>query len=396
MESVLPPKYLSSFEHEDWVSDVDMSVPGYVDTTLTTVLPDFHAHSSFLTASYDSNIRIFGNTGKDVQTLSAHTLPVLSACWLPSPLAEASTSGSRYVASGGMDRVVRVWDVPLSERESAEAVNTHALSLHTAPVSSVRSRVSSGKQRQLLSAGWDGLVGFWEFDTSDRSPGDDADGQDEADAPRFKKRRKGANGAAATSGEKVVKVRPTLVLPGHTGQISRAIFSNDASDSGPNSSSLLAHSFGLDDHSIRTWDLAAGGSQVGLKQSDKAIMAGAQLASPNLLLSGNADRTVCLWDTRETERVISLTCTGHTASVAAVAAHPTSQLLFASAGFDGYTKVWDARSPKQALFSVQRQKKQGPAPASAQNKVLCMAWNGQLIASGGEDGKLELLQSSGL
>lgn len=339
-------------------------------------------HRSFLTASYDSHVRIFSSSGQTPQTLSAHTLPVLSACWLPS---EPSTSGSRHVASGGMDRVVRIFNVPSAE--GAEAANTHALSLHTAPVSSVRSRANSGKQKQLISAGWDGLVAFWEFDPSD--PSWAGEEEEEADSARTKKRRKGANGAS-TTGEKVTKVRPTLVLPGHAGQVSRAIFSHDSS------AGLVAQSFGLDDHSIRTWDLGAGGTQSGLKQSDKAILAGAQLASANLLLTGNADRTVCLWDTRETERVISLTLTGHTASVAAVAAHPTSQLLFSSAGYDGTVKVWDARSPKQALFSVQRQKKQGPALASAQNKILCMAWNGELIASGGEDGKLELLQSKGM
>ena len=283
-----------------------------------------------------------------------------------------------------MDRVIRVWEVPASDE--GEAINTHALSLHTAAVSSVRSReTGNGKQRQLLSAGWDGLVAFWEFDPTDRSAGD---GEEETDSPRLKKRRRGANGAS-TTGDKVTKVRPTLVLPGHTGQVSRAIFSHE-------SNGTTAHSFGLDDHSVRTWDLAAGGVQSGIKQSDKAIMAGTQLASANLLLTGNADRYVCLWDTRESDRVISLTLQGHTASVAAVAAHPTSQLLFSSAGFDGNVKIWDARSPKQALFSVQRQRKQGPVTASLQNKILCMAWNGELIASGGEDGKLELLQSKGM
>lgn len=30
VESILPPKYLSSFEQEDWISDIDLSQKGYV------------------------------------------------------------------------------------------------------------------------------------------------------------------------------------------------------------------------------------------------------------------------------------------------------------------------------------------------------------------------------
>lgn len=117
------------------------------------------------------------------------------------------------------------------------------------------------------------------------------------------------------------------------------------------------------------------------------------MASPNLLVTGNADRTVCLWDMRESNTIISLTLTGHTSSVSSVAAHPTSPLLLCSASYDSTVRIWDARSPKQALFSIPRQKKKNDNGAT--EKIVSVAWDGQLVASGGEDGRLELFQSKG-
>ena len=84
---------------------------------------------------------------------------------------------------------------------------------------------------------------------------------------------------------------------------------------------------------------------------------------------------------------------GHTSQVNAVRAHPTSAVLVASASHDSTVRVWDARSPKQALFVVRRQPDPSK-PAGAENKVLCLDWDGQLLAAGGEDRKLELHSTS--
>ena len=298
-----------------------------------------------------------------------------------------------------MDRVIRVWSVP-AIGSSAEARNTHLLSLHTAAVSSVRSTPSQVEgRRQLVSAGWDGLVGYWDF-ALDASSAENGEGEDEDDAEeaagqttRGKKRRKGANGsAAAAAAGKVVKVKPVVALPGHTGHVSRAIFGHPSS---AGARVETAYSFGQDDHTVREWDLGTA-AQAGLKSSDKAILDGCHLAqggaSPALLATGNADRSVCVWDMRDATSVIALTLSGHASSVSSVASHPSNAMLLASASFDGSTRIWDVRAPKQALFSVARQQKKG----SAQQKVLCVDWDGEVVASGGEDGKLELLQSKGM
>lgn len=88
-----------------------------------------------------------------------------------------------------------------------------------------------------------------------------------------------------------------------------------------------------------------------------------------------------------------MTLTGHTSSVSAVSAHGTSPLLLCSASYDSTVRIWDARSPKQALFTVARQQS---GKGNKSNKIVCAEWDGEIVASGGEDGNLELIQSKGM
>ena len=309
-----------------------------------------------------------------MHSIPAHKLFALSACWL---------SGSQQrLASAGMDRIAKLWRLP----ESGEASCTHELVMHTAAIASIRSAASNTSDNaQLITAGWDGNVGYWDVDlkaTASTAP------EDSEDAPR-KKRRKEVNGSHAIP---AVRVAPTLVLTGHSGQVSKAIFDR-STFTDDSSKRKTAYSFGVDDHSVRQWDLDAGGMQTNIKQTDKAILAAEQLASPNLLVTGNADRTITVFDMRDTTTIINMTLTGHTSSVSAVSAHPTNPLLLCSGAYDGTVRVWDARSPKQALFSMTRNLR---SKAKAPGKLLCTAWNGELIAAGGEDRQLELFQSRGM
>lgn len=276
-----------------------------------------------------------------------------------------------------------MWQVGKGESEE-ESRGTHALALHTAPVSSVRALASASNgnttQKKLISAGWDGLVGYWDFSISQS---EDASGDEGEEAPRMKRRRR-ANGDT-TTGDKITKVRPALVMRTHQGQVSRALL-----DRGTDGKK--AYSFGLDDHAVREWDLQSGGVESNTKQSDKAIMDADQLASPNLFVTGNGDRTVTLFDMREENSIISLSLSGHSSSVAAVSANPDSPFLFCSAAYDSTVRIWDARSPKQALFAM---KSQHAKAGKTAGKLLCTAWDGSMIASGGEDGELELMQSKG-
>ncbi|GAA94305.1 uncharacterized protein L969DRAFT_90027 [Mixia osmundae IAM 14324] len=357
VESTLPPQRLSAFQVDDWISDIDSSRPGY-----------------FLASSYSSQVHVYSSSAEKLVTLSGMTQSALSTCWL------SNTTGNRYdyIAAGGMDRIGRVWRLDRSNIATT-ARDAFLLPLHTAPISSVRSAgPSANGDRRLLTAGWDGLVALWTL--RDGQKEDDAEAIDTDPDNLARKKRRKQNGTSSAP----IRKAPTHVFHSHKGAVTRAIF--DRQDNN------VAYSAGWD-HTVKTWDLETG-SEASSRSSDKVITDLDQMASKNLLVTGSTDRLVCFWDSREALSTISLTLSGHKSQVSSVRAHPISPLLVVSASFDSTMRIWDARSPKQALFTIQREAK--PASADSKpvpgigDKILSAAWDGQIIASGGEDKQIQL------
>lgn len=110
------------------------------------------------------------------------------------------------------------------------------------------------------------------------------------------------------------------------------------------------------------------------------------MSSPNLLITGSTDRLISFFDFRESTQIISLSLPGHQGPVSSVVAHPTSPLLLASGSYDGTVKIWDARSPKQALFSMDMPRDEGSS--GGQEKVLAVDWDGERLVAAGEGKKV--------
>jgi WD40 repeat protein len=110
----------------------------------------------------------------------------LSACWI----GDEVKGTPDHVATGGMDRVVRVWEIS-SQGSSIDTVDLpkalYRLSLHEKPVSSVR----SCSDKRFLTADWDGVIGYWELDEKYVSEGDAEVGNVNG---RKKRRRTAADG----------------------------------------------------------------------------------------------------------------------------------------------------------------------------------------------------------
>ncbi|KAK4046647.1 ribosome biogenesis protein ytm1 [Microbotryomycetes sp. JL201] len=371
LPSTLPPKLESTTPAQDWISDISLA-----------------QHDSILSASYAGTLSLASSSSTEPLTFSGHLQAVLSCCYVDN--AFAGVSGHSWVASGGMDRIARVWQYqPAASTDSSTAAPTpqtlYTLHLHNSSVSSVRARqLDSSSARQsphLLTAGWDGLIGLWDLSpgvNESNEPLEAEDGDENGDG-RKKKRRK-----QATSQSKAKA--PINVLRGHEGKVSSAIFDH--------SSATTAYSAGWD-HTVRSWDLETG-SETAAKAStcDKVIYSLAQMATPNLLATGTADRQVCFFDLRTSSdsssapisQNISLTLFGHTSVVSSVKNHPTKPLTLVSGSFDGTVRVWDARSPKQSLFVL-------PMPAlqdasSSIDKVLSVDWDGDRIVAGGQGSQL--------
>ncbi|GAA6006119.1 hypothetical protein JCM11491_002037 [Sporobolomyces phaffii] len=370
LPSTLPPQLDSQFPAEDWVSDVDVNVPGAI-----------------LSSSYAGTLSLQQSGVANPLTFAGHDLSVLSTTYIHQPL--TSGENKRWVASGGMDRIGRVWEyeapsLSLTEPAAGPSVpkTLYTLSLHQAPISSVRSRSpllsssSSSTPPHLITAGWDGLIGVWDLTKGVN--------EEEAlgDMERTKKKRRKSASAAEIAKNKT----PMSVLRGHTNKVSRALF--DRTDAS------VAYSAGWD-HSVRVWDLEHGIEKEN-KASDKVHLDLAQLATPSLLLTGSTDRLLSLFDLRaSTLSSISLSLAGHAGPVASVASHPTNPLMFVSGSYDSTVKVWDARSPKQALFSLDMPQKEGKDAGAEKDKVTCVAWDGERIVAGGEGAKVAVWRVSG-
>ncbi|GAA5886913.1 hypothetical protein JCM16303_006758 [Sporobolomyces ruberrimus] len=369
LPSTLPPQLDSTVPAQDWVSDVDVNVPGAI-----------------LSASYAGTLSLQQGGSANPLTFAGHDLSVLSTTYIHQSIGSTS---KKLVASGGMDRIGRVWEYEtpsLSLTDLADSAPAPApkclytLGLHQAPISSVRSRPlglsSSSTPPHLLTAGWDGLIGLW-----DLTPGINEEQSLDSSLERTKKKRR-----KSTSGEVVKNKTPMMVLRGHTNKVSRALF--DRNDE------KVGYSAGWD-HSVRVWDLERGIEKETM-MSDKVHLDLAQLSTPSLLLTGSTDRLLSLFDLRHTGlSSISLSLSGHTAPVSSVASHPTNPLMFVSGSYDSTIKIWDARSPKQSLFSLDMPQKDDKEPGSDKDKVLCVGWDGERIVAGGEGAKVAVWRVSG-
>lgn len=92
---------------------------------------------------------------------------------------------------------------------------------------------------------------------------------------------------------------------------------------------------------------------------------------------------------RTAQSLISLTLST-SSPVPSLRAHPTSQFTLATGTYSGNLQIWDIRSPKQALFSVRRQQKEGKG-----ERVLGIDWNGEIMVAGGEDGEVSVWSARG-
>lgn len=98
---------------------------------------------------------------------------------------------------------------------------------------------------------------------------------------------------------------------------------------------------------------------------------------------------------RTTSPVPSLTC------------HPTSPFTLAAATYSGQVQIWDIRSPKHALFSVQRASAGSAGEQGAKKRettqngkvlgerLLALDWDGERLVAGGEDGEVGIWAARG-
>ncbi|PWN21053.1 WD40 repeat-like protein [Microstroma glucosiphilum] len=396
IKSTLPPKWAGSFEHDDWVASIDASREG-----------------TFLTASYDSCIRLFSYASPQEAVL---THKVVSTGSSAQSLVDAKWLGSSSrIVTAAVDGTVRIFTVPEANFTSETPGQIPGAGRTAMGPSALTSLSVSPDGEAVLSASRDGSVGYWKVGDVEISPSEATGVDDQADEDAKRKRRKGVNGKASSA---LQAKKPSALLwhsppallnndvyaPSNNARVSQAVFSKTSSE--------VAYSAGYDGKVVE-WDLfgaiQGGNPKLSQKTSDKVILcldsmsASARGSSSSAVcVTGHMDRSIGIWDMRSASANISLLLpNAHGAPVYTVSSHPQSPNLLCSASGDGVVKLFDTRSPRRALFSLARPQAAAPAGAvtgSSKEKLLASAWDcgGQVVLAGGEDCKVNIFRGEGI
>ncbi|KAK4458858.1 ribosome biogenesis protein YTM1 [Cladorrhinum samala] len=386
VRSLIPPTFEASFEHDDWVSSVDVlskSSPAGIWSGDKFQ----HGQDRILSASYDGLLRIWTPSGDVLVTSPSgshggHTASIKAAKFL----------SSTQLASAGMDRTVRVWKYSeASNGASAELKPTLELYGHAGSIDSLE---VDGPTKRILTASADGSIGYW---SAAKASGTEVDSSLLPGAHTSKRRKVASSVSTAQRG-------PLSLMQIHTAPATAAVF--DPNDR------TVAYS-AAQDHTVKTIDLTTGEVVSTIPTSHPLLSLCAVKRSGGggapLLAAGTTARHITLVDPRASTAATSvMTLRGHANKVVSISASPDNEYSLVSGSHDGTCRIWDLRSVRPAtkdegglgsvsepVYVIERESRQGKKRTVAGEgaKVFSVVWDKHLgILSGGEDKKVQVNQ----
>ncbi|KAL2833449.1 hypothetical protein BDW59DRAFT_169113 [Aspergillus cavernicola] len=385
VRALIPPLHIASFEHDDWVSSVDVfSATSPASTGSTTVS---HGQERILSGSYDGLLRVWNMSSQVIATSPSapdggHTSSIKSAKFI-SP---------KSIVSAGLDRTVRVWKYSESEDGfSGKIVPQLELYGHKSGVNSLDVHAPSNR---ILSASADHSVGFWSTKKSE-APAAPEILLPSAASRTSKKRKLNTSVSVSNRG-------PLALLSSHTAPVSATIFDTNDSTVGYSASW---------DHSLRTWDLVTA-TLVDTRTTSHSLLSLEHLPDHHLLAAGTSARHITLIDPRASAAAISaMTLRGHTNAVVTLARDPNSTYGLISGSHDGTCRIWDLRATKtdkggavgDSVYSISRKSLEDEGKASSKRvggegvKVFSVCWDREVgIVSAGEDKLIQINRGEGI
>ncbi|KAJ0419970.1 hypothetical protein BJY00DRAFT_301819 [Aspergillus carlsbadensis] len=377
VRALIPPLHIASYEHDDWVSAVDV-----LSASSASSIPQ--GQERILSGSYDGLLRVWNTSSQVVaaspsRTEGGHTSSIKAAKFV-SP---------NSIVSAGLDRTVRVWKYSESEDGfSGKIAPQLELYGHKSGINSLAVHAPSNR---ILSASADHSVGFWSTRKSD------APATPENLLPSRTSKRRKLNPSVSVS-----QRGPLALLSAHTAPVSAAIF--DAKDS------TVGYSASWD-HSLRTWDLVTA-SLVDTRTTSHSLLSLEHLPDHHLLATGTSARHITLIDPRASATTISaMTLRGHTNAVVTLARDPNSTYGLISGSHDGTCRIWDLRATKtdkgaavgDSVYSISRKSLEDEGKTNSKRvggegvKVFSVCWDREVgIVSAGEDKRIQINRGEGV
>lgn len=333
VKAAIPRREEEPSLHDDWVSAIDGSNPGFI-----------------LTGCYDNLGRVWKNAGLCSHILEGHGAPVTSITVVSQK--GMASSNDTTIATASKDKTVRLWkfDVEDSTEQSTRIRAYKILSGHNASIQSVAADPSGDR---ICSGSWDCSIKLWQTHQLDAG----------SDQVSTKKRKTGVDDVEAQ-----IEGEASSTLVGHTQCVS--------SVSWPELSTIYSASW---DHSIRKWDIEreeATDERYTGKVVNCLDVGGESSA---LIATGSSDPILRIWDPRKPGTTAPIfQFSSHSSWISSCKWHKTSWFHLTSASYDGKVMLWDLRTAWPLAIID-----------SHNDKVLCVDWwKSDSIVSGGADSKL--------
>ncbi|RMZ73947.1 microtubule associated [Pyrenophora seminiperda CCB06] len=367
--ALVPPLNVTSFEHDDWVSAVDVLSSGVQS-----------GQERILSASYDGLVRVWNTSGDVLATSEApnnggRITSLKTAKWL----------SEKKMVAAGLDNIVRVYKYD----DDARSITT-ALELvdHRWGVEDVAVHAPSSR---ILSASSDTTISLFSSNAKENAVAP-ANLLPSASAASNKRQK-------LSKPDRTIPARGALAtLGGHNSPVSSVIFKPD--------DATVAYS-ASHDHTLKTWDLPTS-TCVDTRTTGHSLLSLCAIPSRNLLATGTSARHITLIDPRASATQISvMTLRGHKNGVVSLDTDPTSEYNLASASHDGTVQIWDLRNVStgsqvgegmqgESVYTIYRQGRDTAKSHGEGAKVFSVRWDREVgIVSGGEDKRVQINRALG-